>query len=89
MFFSSQKNGNKLSDNKLIATELGNIPELKKYMKRVMPFVQVVREKVECMGLSAFNTTLDFDEYDILDKNKDYLKSTLDVSVDRLIYFSN
>lgn len=54
-------------------------PELKKYMKRVMPFVQAVRDKVSSSGLSALNLTLDFDEMQILNSNKAYLENTLDV----------
>lgn len=75
-----QENGDKLPDNKVLATELGGKNELKKYMKKVMPFVQVTREKMETVGLSALNLTLDFDEFDVLENNKDYLKNTLDVS---------
>lgn len=56
-------------------------PELKKYMKRVMPFVQAVREKVSSSGLSALNLTLDFDEIQILNSNKAYLENTLDVCI--------
>ncbi|XP_014609108.1 PREDICTED: leucine--tRNA ligase, cytoplasmic [Polistes canadensis] len=73
------KNGNKLPENKAIATELGSIAELKKYMKRVMPFVQVSREKLDSTGISAFNLTFDFNEYDILEQNKKYLQNTLEL----------
>ncbi|XP_047345994.1 leucine--tRNA ligase, cytoplasmic isoform X1 [Vespa velutina] len=74
------KNGNKLPENKAIATELGNITELKKYMKRVMPFVQASKEKVESAGISALNLTFDFNEYDVLERNKKYLQNTLELS---------
>lgn len=50
-------------------------------MKRLMPFVQVVREKIQLAGLNAFNLTLDFDEFKVLQDNKKYLENTLDVSV--------
>lgn len=68
-----------LPENKIIAGELGKKNELKKYMKRVMPFVQMTREKLDTFGISAFNLTLAFDEMNVLNGSKDYLKSTLDV----------
>lgn len=71
------KNGNKLPDNKALSTTFAGKAELKKYMKRVMPFVQLVKEKVETVGLSALNLTLDFNEFDVLENNKEYLQSTL------------
>ncbi|EFN76201.1 Leucyl-tRNA synthetase, cytoplasmic [Harpegnathos saltator] len=71
------KNGNKLPDNRELAKELAGKTELKKYMKRVMPFAQMMKEKVEVAGLSVLNLTLDFNEFDVLESNKDYLKNTL------------
>ena len=50
-------------------------------MKRVMPFVQMTREKMEAVGVGALNLTLDFSELDVLVGSKDYLRSTLDVSI--------
>jgi len=50
-------------------------------MKRVMPFVQLVKEKMETVGLNALNLTLDFNEFDVLENNKDYLKDTLGVNI--------
>lgn len=60
---------------------MGKLQELKKHTKRVMPFVQVMREKMQFVGLSALNLTLDFDEFKILQDNKKYLQNTLDVSI--------
>lgn len=76
----SQTNKGSFPDNKELSVVLSAKPELKKYMKRVMPFVQAMRDKVAKSGISAINLTLDFDEVEILSINKGYLEYTLDVS---------
>ncbi|KAG8195905.1 hypothetical protein JTE90_001140 [Oedothorax gibbosus] len=70
---------NGLPDNKIIASELGKLSDLKKYMKKVMPFAQVMKEKATTLGISALNLFLDFDEMTILKQNTEYLLSTLDL----------
>lgn len=77
--FILQKNGNVLPDNKILVTELGNKDELKKYMKKVMPFAQFVKEKMKVVGISALDLTLEFNEFEVLKNNKSYLKKTLEV----------
>ncbi|GLV35682.1 Leucyl-tRNA synthetase [Carabus blaptoides fortunei] len=69
----------KLPDNKIISTELSSKAELKKYMKRVMPFVQATREKMDLHGVQALSLTLEFSETDVLVQNKLYLENTLDL----------
>lgn len=73
------KNGNELPDNKVLVTELGSKNELKKYMKKVMPFAQFVKEKMKVIGISALDLTLEFNEFEVLEKNKNYLKKTLEL----------
>ncbi|KAL0884166.1 hypothetical protein ABMA27_016174 [Loxostege sticticalis] len=68
-----------LPDNKTISSKLGAIAELKKYMKRVMPFVQATRESMERVGAEALSVGLPFDEAAVLMDNKQYLLSTLDL----------
>lgn len=78
------KNGGALPDNKIISTTLATKDVLKKYMKRVMPFVQGIRQRVEAPngeGKEAMNVTLNFNERQVLEENFDYLKSTLNVSI--------
>lgn len=66
-------------DNKVLAVDFSKKPELKKYMKRVMPFVQATREKVEQLGPKALALTLEFDEAEVLKANSVYLANTLNV----------
>lgn len=69
-----------LPDNKTLSVEFGKKEALKKYMKKVMPFVQATREKLEKLGPSALAVTLEFDEAQILKDNSSYLAYTLDVN---------
>lgn len=69
-----------MPENKWLSTELGSKPELKKSMKKVMPFVQVAKEKVAKHGIRALNLTMDFNEADVITKNIEYLTATLDVT---------
>lgn len=71
-----------LPDNRTIAVELGKIPELKKYQKKVMPFVQFVKERVEKTGIEiGLKQALDFDEKKVLLDNRTYFLSNLNVCV--------
>ncbi|CAG9765535.1 unnamed protein product [Ceutorhynchus assimilis] len=82
-----KKNG-QLPDNKTLSGEFAKKSELKKYMKRVMPFVQATREKVDKLGLKALSLTLEFDESEILKSNSVYLAKSLDVD-DVIIKFTD
>ncbi|XP_050441148.1 leucine--tRNA ligase, cytoplasmic [Adelges cooleyi] len=73
------ENNNELPNNKIISSAMGTKETLKKYMKRVMPFAQMIREKLDKIGQTAFNIKLDFDEKHVLEVNKTYLENTLDL----------
>ncbi|KAH8019655.1 hypothetical protein HPB51_020466 [Rhipicephalus microplus] len=66
-------------DNKVVSARLKDKPELKKHMKKGMPFAQAVREKIEKLGIGALNVTLDFDEREVLLENLRYILNTLEV----------
>jgi leucyl-tRNA synthetase len=69
-----------MPDNKLLSTTLAKLDAVSKHMKKVMPFVQAVKDRVLVQGIKALNLTLDFDEKEVLESNLEYLMSTLDVS---------
>ncbi|KAL4084204.1 hypothetical protein QTP88_028031 [Uroleucon formosanum] len=83
------ENGNILPDNKAISSALGKKESLKKYMKRAMPFAQMVKEKLIKVGDSAFNVKLDFDEKSVLEVNRSYLENTLDLEHFDIKYSDN
>ncbi|XP_040855077.1 leucine--tRNA ligase, cytoplasmic [Ochotona curzoniae] len=74
-----EANSGKLPDNKVIASELGNLPELKKYMKKVMPFVAMIKENLEKMGPRVLDLQLEFDEQAVLLENIVYLTNSLEL----------
>ncbi|XP_077596288.1 leucine--tRNA ligase, cytoplasmic [Stigmatopora nigra] len=83
-----KSNNGVLPDNKLIASELGALPELKKYMKRVMPFVAMIKEKLEKNGPRVLDLELEFDERAVLMENLVYLTNSLELEqIDILFAF--
>lgn len=50
-------------------------------MKRVMPFVQATREKMDKLGKQALALTMEFDEAAVLKNSTSYLANSLDVSL--------
>uniref|UniRef100_A0A8C4E8K3 leucine--tRNA ligase n=1 Tax=Dicentrarchus labrax TaxID=13489 RepID=A0A8C4E8K3_DICLA len=74
-----KSNNGALPDNKVIASELGALPELKKYMKRVMPFVAMIKENLEKNGPRVLDLELEFDERAVLMENLVYLTNSLEL----------
>merc|ERR1740128_93764 len=64
-------------DNKAVSVEMGKKPEVKKFMKKVMPFVAFMKERVVTSGLSVLDTSLPWDEMKVLEENMTYITTTL------------
>merc|ERR1712227_546764 len=72
------KNG-QMYENKEIAARMKNEPEVKKYMKKVMPYIQMVKERYEQIGSRAIDLQSPFDEMNVLNENIGYVTSTLEL----------
>ena len=73
-----EKDG-QMYENKAIAQRMKSEPEVKKYMKKVMPYVQMVKERVGQIGERALDLTSPFDEMQVLNENIDYMTNTLEL----------
>lgn len=73
------KLGGNFPDNRDIMTRMKELPEIKSAMKKLMPFVQHVKECVERDGPSALETTLPFDERQVLEENNAFLSKALEL----------
>ena len=62
-----------------IAAQLKKVDAVKKYMKKVMPYVQMVKERYDLIGERALSLTSPFDEMKILKENSDYITGTLEL----------
>ncbi|XP_069574339.1 leucine--tRNA ligase, cytoplasmic-like [Brachyistius frenatus] len=83
-----KSNDGVLPDNKVIASELGALPELKKYMKRVMPFVAMIKENLEKNGPRVLDLELEFDERAVLMENLVYLTNSLELEQIDILFAS-
>uniref|UniRef100_A0A8C5HJF4 Leucine--tRNA ligase, cytoplasmic n=1 Tax=Gouania willdenowi TaxID=441366 RepID=A0A8C5HJF4_GOUWI len=83
-----KSNNGILPDNKAIANELGAQPELKKYMKKVMPFVAMIKENLEMNGSRVLDLELEFDERAVLMENLVYLTNSLELEQIEVLFAS-
>ncbi|XP_052393301.1 leucine--tRNA ligase, cytoplasmic-like [Carassius gibelio] len=83
-----KSNNGALPDNKVIAMELGAMPELKKYMKRVMPFVAMIKDNLEKKGPRVLDLELEFDERAVLLENIVYLTNSLELDQIDVVFAS-
>nr|CAB3263393.1 leucine--tRNA ligase, cytoplasmic [Phallusia mammillata] len=76
----NDENGGKFPENKLIAANLKQRSELKKYMKKVMPFVATIKELAAEHNVErALALTSPFDERSVLADHATYLADTLEL----------
>ena len=75
-----------LPDNKQLAADFAKMHDLAKYQKKVMPFVQMIKERIEAVGAEqALQLTCQFSEVDVLSKNIEYITNSLEVSWFRVV----
>ncbi|EYC28030.1 hypothetical protein Y032_0008g298 [Ancylostoma ceylanicum] len=72
-------NGGLLPDNKTIAQLIGKEESLKKFAKKAMPFVQMVKEQYEQKGMAALATACSFDQAAVLLENREYIENSLEL----------
>ena len=78
---SKEYENGRVPDNKSLASSFAKMSELKKYQKKLMPFVQAVKERVAAIGVErGLRQTSEFDEIEVLRKNFAYLTNSLEVS---------
>ncbi|EGT45646.1 CBN-LARS-1 protein [Caenorhabditis brenneri] len=75
----SQVSNGALPDNKVISQLIGKEESLKKFAKKAMPFVQMIKEKFEQKGVSALASTSPIDQSAILEENLDFIMNALDL----------
>ncbi|XP_065176083.1 leucine--tRNA ligase, cytoplasmic-like [Sycon ciliatum] len=69
----------KFPENKTMYGQLTNIDGMSKYAKKVMPFVEYMKDQTAKHGVSALNLSTEFDEEKLLAMNMPYLKKALEV----------
>lgn len=76
----AQEYKNGVPENNKLAAQFAKIPQLKKYQKKVMPFVQKLKAGVETLGVQkGLQQTTEFDEIVCLKSNASYISNTLEV----------
>ncbi|GMS90602.1 hypothetical protein PENTCL1PPCAC_12777 [Pristionchus entomophagus] len=72
-------NAGQLPENKSISQLIAKDESLKKFAKKTMPFVQMVKENFELKGVAALAVACEFDQAAVLVENRDYLMNGLEL----------
>ncbi|EFO88149.1 hypothetical protein CRE_06956 [Caenorhabditis remanei] len=75
----AKANNGALPDNKVISQMIGKEESLKKFAKKAMPFVQMIKERYEQKGASALASSSPIDQTAILNENIDFIMNALDL----------
>lgn len=75
----AKNNNGVLPDNKSIAQLLGKEQLLKKFARKTMPFVQMIKEQYEQKGMAALASACAFDQAAILLENREYIENALEL----------
>jgi len=75
----NEKKDKTLPDNEVLSQIFQGISDLSKHMKKIMPFVQMIKEMYEKCGASALSLTSEFDESAVLKENMEYIMSSLEL----------
>ncbi|KAK6051628.1 Anticodon-binding domain protein [Cooperia oncophora] len=75
----AEENNGVLPDNKTISQILGQEQSLKKFAKKMMPFVQMVKEQYGQKGKAALASACPFDQAAVLLENREYIENSLEL----------
>lgn len=73
------ENNSTFPENKAIMAALKSDDSVKKYMKKLMPFVAYIKERVSKEGAGAMDLRVSFDEASVLMDNLAYLVKTIEL----------
>jgi len=78
--YESNKNADEKEFDKEVMKVLTADPEMKKQIKKAMPFVGAVKEQFQIQGISALDLKLSFDEMEFLQSNLEFIKKSIEMN---------
>lgn len=70
---------NNAPNEKDIIAKLSSDESMKKNIKKIMPFIAIVKEQFKQQGISAFDLKLEFDEKEFVASNAEFIKKSLEL----------